>query len=173
MSILYYNPLFGQVPNSVCISSVPHSTYTSNTCTLRDVSTVTTVGDPYTLWFSTSYCHVYGVCAWLIRRVLDWMIGFLIHTILYYWQYSAIADLQNLQFTVTQALGFSVFTSRILATDLKSHCHFKSHMKYSFHSPIHSLPFLQLSIPKTRLNSIPSSYLGRMAPQNSILHSSN
>jgi hypothetical protein len=32
--------------------------------------------------------------------------------------YSAIADLHTLQFTVTHALGFSVFTSRILATDL-------------------------------------------------------
>jgi hypothetical protein len=32
--------------------------------------------------------------------------------------YSAIADLHTLQFTVTHALGFSAFTSRILATDL-------------------------------------------------------
>jgi hypothetical protein len=32
--------------------------------------------------------------------------------------YSAIADLQTLQFTGTHALGFSVFTSRILETDL-------------------------------------------------------
>jgi hypothetical protein len=32
--------------------------------------------------------------------------------------YSAIADLHTLQFTVTHTLGFSVFTSRILATDL-------------------------------------------------------
>jgi hypothetical protein len=32
--------------------------------------------------------------------------------------YSAIADLHALQFTVTHALGFSVFTSRILATAL-------------------------------------------------------
>jgi hypothetical protein len=51
--------------------------------------------------------------------------------------YNAIADLHTLQFTVTHALGFSVFTSRILATDLsQSHCHFKSHMKSSFHSLI-------------------------------------
>jgi hypothetical protein len=33
-------------------------------------------------------------------------------------QYSAIADLQTLQFTVARALGFSVSTSRLLATDL-------------------------------------------------------
>jgi hypothetical protein len=32
--------------------------------------------------------------------------------------YSAIADLNILQFTVTHALGFLVFTSRILATEL-------------------------------------------------------
>jgi hypothetical protein len=31
--------------------------------------------------------------------------------------YRAIADLHTLQFTVTHALGFSVFTSLILATD--------------------------------------------------------
>jgi hypothetical protein len=32
--------------------------------------------------------------------------------------YSVIPDLHTLQFTVTHALGFSVFTSHILATDL-------------------------------------------------------
>jgi hypothetical protein len=37
-----------------------------------------------------------------------------------YRQYSAIADLHTLQFAVTHALGFSVFTSRILATDFVS-----------------------------------------------------
>jgi hypothetical protein len=35
-----------------------------------------------------------------------------------YKQYSSIAGLHNLQFTITQALWFSVFTSRILATEL-------------------------------------------------------
>jgi hypothetical protein len=38
-------------------------------------------------------------------------------------QYSATADLHNLQFTVAHALGFSVLTSRLLVTELKeSHC---------------------------------------------------
>jgi hypothetical protein len=35
-----------------------------------------------------------------------------------YRKYIATAGLHTLQFTVTHALGFSVFTSRILATDL-------------------------------------------------------
>jgi hypothetical protein len=47
---------------------------------------------------------------------------------------SAIADLHSLQFTVTHALGFSAFTSHILATDLsQSHCNLKSHMESSCH----------------------------------------
>jgi hypothetical protein len=37
-----------------------------------------------------------------------------------YSQYSAIADLHNLQFTVAHELGFSVSTSRLLATDLNT-----------------------------------------------------
>jgi hypothetical protein len=46
--------------------------------------------------------------------------------------YRAIADLHTLRFTVTYALGFSLFTGRIPATDLsQSHCHFKSHMECS------------------------------------------
>jgi hypothetical protein len=42
---------------------------------------------------------------------------YLIHSTLNYRQSSPIADLHTLQFIVTHALGFSVFTSRILATD--------------------------------------------------------
>jgi hypothetical protein len=34
--------------------------------------------------------------------------------------YSVVSYLHNLQFTVTHALGFSVFTSRLLATDLNT-----------------------------------------------------
>jgi hypothetical protein len=56
-------------------------------------------------------------------------------------QYSAIAILHILQFTVTHEVGFSVFTSRILTTDLlQSHCNFKSHMKSYFPSLISFLP---------------------------------
>jgi hypothetical protein len=60
-------------------------------------------------------------CAWLIRRALDWMIGFIApyaFTTRDYRQHSALGDLHTLMFTVIHALGFSVFTSRILATDL-------------------------------------------------------
>jgi hypothetical protein len=53
----------------------------------------------------------------------DWIYWHLIHTTRDYRQYSAITDLHTVQFTITHALGFSVFTSRILATDLsQSHC---------------------------------------------------
>jgi hypothetical protein len=60
----------------------------------------------------------------------DWIYWTLyIHTTQDYRQYSAIADLHTLQFTVIHALGFSVFTSRILATDYQSYCNFKSYVK--------------------------------------------
>jgi redox-regulated HSP33 family molecular chaperone len=54
------------------------------------------------------------------------MIGFIgtsVTTSLDHTYYSAIADLHNLQFTVTHALGFSVVTTRLLIAELKqSHC---------------------------------------------------
>jgi hypothetical protein len=66
-----------------------------------------------------------------------------IHTTGDYKQYSAIAMIHTFQFTVTHTLGFSVFTSRILATDLsQSHFHFKSHINSSWYSLIPFLPFL-------------------------------
>jgi hypothetical protein len=54
------------------------------------------------------------------RRGFDWIIGFIY--ILFTQpgttsNYSAISDLHTVQLTVTHALGFSVFISRILATD--------------------------------------------------------
>jgi hypothetical protein len=71
--------------------------------------------------------------------------------------YNAIAILHTSQFTVTHALGFSVYMSRILATDLsQSHCNLKSHIKSSWHRLIPFLPFLQLPIP--RLNSMTLDY---------------
>jgi hypothetical protein len=41
--------------------------------------------------------------------------------------YSAIADLHNFQFTVAHALGFSVSTSRLLATDLNEETSTSNH----------------------------------------------
>jgi hypothetical protein len=64
---------------------------------------------------------------WYARRkwrVLVRIIGFIstsvTHSLLITLKYSAIADLHIFQFTATHALGFPVFTSRLLATDLNS-----------------------------------------------------
>jgi hypothetical protein len=79
------------------------------------------------------------------------------HTLRDYRQYSAIAILHTFQFTVSQALGLSVFISRILAIDLsQSHCNFNSHMKPSWHSLIPFLPFLfnYLRLPSPELDQI-------------------
>jgi hypothetical protein len=71
--------------------------------------------------------------------------------------YSAIADLHTSQFTVTHALEFLVFTSRILATDLyPSHCNLKSLMKSSLYSLIYFLPYLlnHLLLPSPELGPL-------------------
>jgi hypothetical protein len=55
-----------------------------------------------------------------LQTVLDWMIGFIDNLYIQLGttgNYSAIADLNTLQFTVTHSLGISDFTSRMLATD--------------------------------------------------------
>jgi hypothetical protein len=58
-----------------------------------------------------------GACV-TYRRSLDVMIGFIESL------YSALAALHTLYFTVTHAIVLSIFTSRILTTDLQqSHCH--------------------------------------------------
>jgi hypothetical protein len=93
----------------------------------------------------------------------DWIYFTLyIHTVRVYRQYSAIADLHTFQSTVAHTLGFSIFTNRIPATDLsQSHCHFKSHMKSSFHNPIPFLPFFlyHLGLPSPELDPILSNTL--------------
>jgi hypothetical protein len=70
--------------------------------------------------------YILSRVGWYARRkwrVLGRMIGSistLVTTSLNYRQYSDIADLHTLQFAVAHALGFSVSTSRLLATDLNT-----------------------------------------------------
>jgi hypothetical protein len=76
---------------------------------------------------------------WLIRRVLDLMIGFIdsLYTQLgTTGKQRAIAHLHTLHFTVTHELGFSAFTSRILATDLSISLSFQITHKVSFQEPV-------------------------------------
>jgi hypothetical protein len=108
---------------------------------------------------------------YLIIRFID---NLYIHKTVYT-QYSVIADLPTLQFTVTHALRLAVVISRILATDLQqSHCQLQIAHEVFFLQPNFFLSIiLQLSIPKTRLSSIPlfpSSYPGRLASRNPTLH---
>jgi deoxyribodipyrimidine photolyase len=50
----------------------------------------------------------------------DWIYYTSVTVYLNYNQYSAIADLHTIQFTVSHELGFSVFSSRLLAADLNT-----------------------------------------------------
>jgi hypothetical protein len=107
----------------------------SVTCTshLQDINRTDIIHWRFvTSWFTAQLIFIFwgmfnissrfsGFCLWLIRWVLDLMIGF-IGTL--YTQLratgncSTVADLHTSQFTITHTLGFSAFTSRILATDL-------------------------------------------------------
>jgi hypothetical protein len=51
---------------------------------------------------------------------MNGFIGTRLQSLLITLKYNDIADLHTFQFTVTHALGFSVFTSRLLATDLNT-----------------------------------------------------
>jgi hypothetical protein len=99
----------------------------------------------------------------LIRWVLDCMIAFIApYTFITqdYRQYSAVADLHLLQFTITHALGFSVSLSLQIIHDV------------FFAQPNSFLAvILQLPIMMTQLSSsplLPSSYLGRLASQTQL-----
>jgi hypothetical protein len=89
----------------------------------------------------------------------DWICCVLyIHTTRNYRQYSAVAIVHSLQFTVTHALGFSVFTSRILATvSSQSHCEVLLSRPNSFLDISSQSPSTAIS--RTRPNSLPTSIL--------------
>jgi hypothetical protein len=90
------------------------------------------------------YCHVSGV-PWLITGsgLDDWICRHLhIYTVQGYRQLQRSCYSTHFQFTVIYAPESSVFSSRILATDLsQSHCHFNTHMTSSWHSLIIFLSF--------------------------------
>jgi hypothetical protein len=110
------------------------------------------------------YCHVLGLCVtYKTGFGLDnWIHWHLIHSTRDYRQYSAIADLHTLQFTVTHALRFSVFTSRILATDFIT---FSLSLKISHEVFLHRLISYLPLFCNCQLKSfplLPSSYVDRL-----------
>jgi hypothetical protein len=67
------------------------------------------------------YCNYLGVLNVIYKTgsgLDDWIYWHFIHTLRDCRQHRAITDLHTFQFTVTHVLGSSVFTCRILATDL-------------------------------------------------------
>jgi hypothetical protein len=119
------------------------------------------------------YCHdlgglrvTYTTCSGLD----DWTNRHLIHTVVGTTGNSALLLIYRLQSSPLHSLGFSVFISRILATGLsRCHCHFKSHMKPSFHSLIPFLP-LFCSWRRSSIPLLPMPYPGRLAFRNSKPH---
>jgi hypothetical protein len=84
-----------------------------------------------------------------IRWDMDWIIGFidtLFTPLETTGNYSTVTKLHTLQFTVTHTLGFSVFTSHILATDFQ-HSSYKSHWNCRIHEVFLAQPnsFLAVS----------------------------
>jgi hypothetical protein len=72
-----------------------------------------------------------------VDGVSDGLIGFIApYTFTHFGttdNYSVVAILHTFQFTVTHSLGFSIFNSLVLGTDLsQSRCNLKSHVKSSF-----------------------------------------
>jgi hypothetical protein len=114
------------------------------------------------------------LCAWIIDGVLGWKIGLTPYRLNSGLQ--AIRALQlfphTLQLTLTHAIGFSVFTSRILATDLsQSHCNLMHTGSFLFTALFLYCHYsVNLPTPKARLSSnslLSISYPGRQASRNS------
>jgi hypothetical protein len=77
-------------------------------------------------YFDIAACRVVGVMKMKGSGSDDWIYSTSVkHSLLITLKYSAISDVHNLHFAVAHALGFSVFTSLLLATDLNTHYHFK------------------------------------------------
>jgi hypothetical protein len=97
------------------------------------------------------------------RWGIDWMSGFIVtlYTPLGPTRdYSAIADLHTLQFTVTHThthtLGFSVFTSRFLSTDFNTVIIYQSHCNCSTHEVFLAQPNSFLAISRqSSLTAVP------------------
>jgi hypothetical protein len=63
-----------------------------------------------------------------------------------------MADLHTIQFTITHSLGFSVFASRILVTELKHFASSDSGMdRYVIKLLMHGIPEISLKTQKTVL----------------------
>jgi hypothetical protein len=104
--------------------------------------------------------HV-GWYVWRNQQVLVRMIGFMSTSVtvsLNYSQYSAIADLHTFQCTVVHALGFSVFISCLLATDLNTETIASNHYEVFLPFLIQSLWNLGTQL-KTYLDSVLSTNL--------------
>jgi hypothetical protein len=120
---------------------------------VSEVRSASIFGDEVSKMGELEYCHEFGGLCVPYKTgsgLVVWIYWQLLNTTRNYSNYSnysALADLHTLQFTGAHALGSSVFTSRILATDLsQSYCNFKSHMKSSFHSLISSLHFFSITL---------------------------
>jgi hypothetical protein len=114
------------------------------------------------------------IVPWLIRRVSNWMIGFIApypFTQLGTAGSTGLSLFYTLYSSPLHTLEFSVFTGRILATDL-SKSNFKSHMKSTSRSLISVLP-LFCNCQLNPIPLLPSSYPGRLASRNSTLHFSS
>jgi hypothetical protein len=95
-----------------------------------------TVNFPCFLPYSLPVLHTSHIDTKIVTyrgvRVLDRTIGFIgtsVTVSLNYNQYSSIADLHTFQSTVAHALGFSVFASHLLTTDLNTETSTSNHHK--------------------------------------------
>jgi hypothetical protein len=90
-----------------------------------------------TMYQAIYYCHVLRFHCMTYKVGLgldDWIYWHLGHTTTQLQAIQHYADPRTSRVTVVHAVGFSLLTSCIPATDLsQSHCNFKSHVKCSFH----------------------------------------